>query len=78
MKSPQSPADRFLARDRARHPPALYPPYKTSITRSPNEAPLRFPTTLSEETGPVFGESMLGPLDNDLLRNHAADGANAS
>ena len=67
----------FIARNRDWQPPALTPRYKTSITRSPQRALLSFPTTLSEETGPVFGHDMLGPLDNDLIHNFAADGSSA-
>lgn len=35
------------------------------------------PQTLSETTGPVFGHSMLGPLDADLTLNYAAEGQSA-
>lgn len=38
---------------------------------------LRLPTTLSEETGPVFGDSLLGPQDHDLIHNYAAAGESA-
>ncbi|RIX99661.1 protocatechuate 3,4-dioxygenase subunit beta [Aureimonas flava] len=67
----------YFQRDRTWHPPALTPSYKTSILRSPSQALLSLPTSLSEETGPVFGHDMLGPLDNDLIRNFAKDGAEA-
>lgn len=67
----------FLARDRSWQPAALTPNYKTSIKRSPRAALLSFPTTLSEETGPVFGHDLLGDLDNDLIHNFAADGNSA-
>ena len=59
----------FIARDRGWHPPVLTPAYKTSVTRSPRFAPLGFPTSLSEETGPVFDHGMLGERDNDLIHN---------
>ena len=59
----------FVARDRAWHPRPYHPPYKTSVARSPNQALLSFPTGPSEETGPVFGHAMLGPLDADLIHN---------
>jgi protocatechuate 3,4-dioxygenase beta subunit len=62
----------FFARDWTRQPPALTPAYKTSLTRAPERAKISLPTTLSEATGPVFGNDMLGPLDNDLIRNFAA------
>ena len=64
----------FFARDRAWHPPALTPDYKTSVARSPRWAPVSFAPTLSEQTGPVFGHDILGPLDNDLIHNFAAAG----
>jgi protocatechuate 3,4-dioxygenase beta subunit len=67
----------YFQRDRDWHPPALTPSYKTSILRSPRNAPLSLPTTLSEATGPVFGHDVLGPLDNDLIRNFAKDGGEA-
>lgn len=61
----------YIPRDRTWHPDALTPPYKTSIKRSPQSALLSFPTTLSEETSPIFGHDMLGALDNDLIHNYA-------
>jgi protocatechuate 3,4-dioxygenase beta subunit len=62
----------YIPRDRVWQPDALTPPYKTSIKRSPQAALLSFPSTLSEETSPVFGNAMLGKLDNDLILNYAA------
>ncbi|WP_192843491.1 protocatechuate 3,4-dioxygenase subunit beta [Aureimonas sp. N4] len=67
----------YFQRDRDWHPPALTPGYKTSILRSPRNAPLSLPTTLSEETGPVFGHDLIGALDNDLIRNFSRDGGEA-
>ena len=68
---------RYIQRDRAWHPPAHTPGYKTSVTRAPTRALISMPTTLSEETGPAFGHDLLGPLDNDLVLNHAAPGESA-
>jgi protocatechuate 3,4-dioxygenase, beta subunit len=67
----------FIARNRAAHPAALHPPYKTSILRSPRAALLSFPSSLSEETGPVFGQALLGSLDADMITNFAAPGESA-
>ncbi|MHA7876372.1 protocatechuate 3,4-dioxygenase subunit beta [Roseivivax sp.] len=67
----------FFARDRSWHPPALTPPYRTSVVRSPSRAPISFPQTPSETTGPVFGHDILGPLDHDLIHNYAASGQSA-
>ena len=55
MSTETKPQPGYIPRDRAWQPPALAPAYKTSITRSPQQALLSFPTTLTEESGPVFG-----------------------
>ncbi|MEL7466932.1 MAG: protocatechuate 3,4-dioxygenase subunit beta [Pseudomonadota bacterium] len=68
------PQPTYFQRDRAWHPPALTPQYKTSVTRSPQKALLSMPQTLSETTGPVFGHDMLGEHDADLLINFAQSG----
>ncbi|MEO3432857.1 protocatechuate 3,4-dioxygenase subunit beta [Inquilinus sp. CAU 1745] len=67
----------FYPRDRAWQPPALSPGYKSTTLRAPRQALLSLPQTASELTGPVFGHSMLGPLDNDLIRNYSQDGGEA-
>ena len=67
----------FFARDRAWHPPGLTPGYKTSVLRSPQKALLSLDGTLSETTGPVFGHSILGEFDNDLIHNFAKPGESA-
>jgi protocatechuate 3,4-dioxygenase beta subunit len=67
----------FTARDRAWHPPAYAPGYKSSILRSPQRALISFDNTLSEMTGPTFGHSIIGPLDNDLIVNFARPGEEA-
>ena len=64
----------FYQRDRSWHPPALTPQYKTSVLRSPQYPLLALDTTISEMTGPRFGHSTIGPLDNDLIRNFAKTG----
>jgi len=66
-----APGGGLYARDRTWHPAALTPAYKTSVARSPSRAPISFPTTVSEETGPVFTRDLLGPLDADLIHNYA-------
>lgn len=67
----------YFARDRLWHPPGLTPGYKSSVLRSPRHPLLSLNSTPSEETGPRFGHSMLGPLDNDLTRNYSQDGGEA-
>ena len=77
MSADDKPRGGYIQRDRSWHPRAFDPAYKTSVTRSPQKALLSLPTTLSEETGPVFGHGMLGKRDNDLLHNYAAQGQSA-
>ena len=67
----------FYPRDRLWHPPALTPAYKTTVLRSPQRAPLSFSNTMSEMTGPVFGQNVIGELDNDLIHNFAKPGESA-
>lgn len=63
----------YRPRDRTIHPPAFAPEYKTSVLRSPRKPLLALQQSLSEITGPVFGDDMLDPLDNDLLLNGRVD-----
>ncbi|MCY1323035.1 Protocatechuate 3,4-dioxygenase beta chain [compost metagenome] len=67
----------FFPRDRQWHAPALTPGYKTSVLRSPQKALLSLDGTISEITGPVFGHSVIGELDNDLIHNFARAGESA-
>ncbi len=67
----------FQPRDRAWHAPALTPDYKSSRLRSPSQKLLSFPTTISENSGPVFGHDIIGDLDHDLIHNFASDGQSA-
>ncbi len=69
-----APTDDFLMRDPLAHPPALAPGYKTSVLRSPRLALLSLQNSLSEITAPSIGASELGPLDHDLILNHAKAG----
>jgi protocatechuate 3,4-dioxygenase beta subunit len=67
----------YLPRDRDWQPPALAPAYRTTVARSPRQPLLVFPTSPSEETGPVFGHSIIGAQDHDLLHNFARGGESA-
>jgi len=59
----------LIPRDRAAHPVAYDPDYKTSVPRSPRWALLSLPSTATEETGPVFGHGIIGRHDNNLVEN---------
>ena len=62
-------------RDRGWHPPAYTPGYKTSMTRAPSRPLVALGSTLSEETGPVFGRDMLGERDANLVLNFTGEPA---
>ena len=64
-------------RDREWHPAGFTPGYKSSTFRSPGHPLLALQSTASELTGPTFGHSSLGPLDNDLIRNYSQEGSEA-
>ncbi|MEO1238501.1 MAG: protocatechuate 3,4-dioxygenase subunit beta [Pseudomonadota bacterium] len=68
-----TPAE-FYQRNRDLHPPALTPGYKTSVARSPRYSLISLQNSVSEITGPVFGQNDIDPGDNDLLTNYAQPG----
>jgi protocatechuate 3,4-dioxygenase beta subunit len=51
-------------------PPNDWPDYVGTRLRAPKQPLVVLPRTLTELTGPVFGDSALGALDNDLTRQH--------
>ena len=67
----------FNPRDLNWHPPALFPDYRSTRLRAPTHRLLQMPQTQTEKTGPVFGPQDIGPLDHDLIRNYAVNGAEA-
>ena len=54
-------------------PEYLHPPYASTRKRAPTRPLILLPHTLSEVTGPVFGEDDVRPEDSDLTRQHARD-----
>lgn len=53
-------------------PPYDHPPYRSTGLRAPRERLLVLPGALESRTGPVFGSGLVGSLDHDLTRQHAA------
>jgi protocatechuate 3,4-dioxygenase beta subunit len=51
-------------------PPYLHPDYVATRTRAPKRPLVLLPHTLSEVTGPVYGDDRIGELDHDLTRQH--------
>jgi protocatechuate 3,4-dioxygenase, beta subunit len=55
----------------AGQPPYLWPDYVSTRLRAPLRPLVIVPETLSELTGPAFGDGDVGDLDHDLTRQHA-------
>jgi protocatechuate 3,4-dioxygenase beta subunit len=55
------------------HPPHLYPDYASTRLRAPGGPLVPLPHRLTEVTGPVFGEDLIGELDHDLTRQHPGE-----
>jgi protocatechuate 3,4-dioxygenase beta subunit len=49
-------------------PPYDYPEYRSTALRAPKRPLVSLPETLSELTGPVYGEDDVGESDSDLTR----------
>ncbi|WP_163851691.1 protocatechuate 3,4-dioxygenase subunit beta [Pseudooceanicola aestuarii] len=75
-KSP-APQGPLIPRNPALHPVPLDPDYKTSVTRAPALPLLSMESTPSEETGPTFGHTPIGVLDNNLILNWSRGAAPA-
>ena len=54
-------------------PEYLFPPYVSSIARSPRMPLVVLLKTLTEKSGPVFGHGLIGERDNDLTAQHEGD-----
>jgi protocatechuate 3,4-dioxygenase, beta subunit len=54
-------------------PDYLWPTYVSSRKRAPSKPLIILPHTLSEITGPVFGESDIAENDNDLTAQHSGE-----
>src|SRR6266508_5058248 len=54
-------------------PPYLYPDYVSTRTRAPKRPLVPLAHTLSEITGPVYGDERIGELDHDLTRQHEGE-----
>jgi len=59
--------------DPANQPDYLYEPYHSTARRAPREPLVFLPHTLSERTGPVFGDLPISESDHDLTRQHEGE-----
>jgi protocatechuate 3,4-dioxygenase beta subunit len=64
----------FYNPEDAGQPPSLFPPYVSTVARSPREKLVRIPHTLTETTGPAGAwDRLMGASIADLTRQHAAE-----
>ena len=54
-------------------PNYLHPRYRSSVKRAPTRPLIVLPHTLSERTGPVFGQDMVRESDRDLTAQHTGE-----
>ncbi|MGE0807792.1 MAG: protocatechuate 3,4-dioxygenase subunit beta [Burkholderiaceae bacterium] len=66
---------RITARDWPSHPAYVYPAYKSTVLRGPTRPLIPLRASLAELKAPVYGHDDIGPLDHDLTRNAARNGA---
>ncbi len=64
----------YSPRDWGSHPPIIAPDYKSTNLRGATKPLIPIQQSLSELTGPVFGQDSLGEFDNDLTKNGRKDG----
>jgi protocatechuate 3,4-dioxygenase beta subunit len=57
----------------AADPPLLYPDYRSTEARAPTNPLVVLPGSLSELTGPVYGDRVVQATDSDLTRQHAGE-----
>jgi len=66
---------KYEPRDWGVQPPYLHENYKSTVSRSPRKPLVPMPETLSELTGPVYGQDAVKEGDDDLTLNAAVNGA---
>jgi protocatechuate 3,4-dioxygenase, beta subunit len=59
--------------DRGTQPEYCYPPYASTVKRSPLQPLVLLPASLSEVTGPLFGTGVIKANDFDLTKQHAGE-----
>lgn len=66
--------EQYNSLDWSVQPPYLHEPYRSTVKRAPQRPLIPLVQTLSELTGPVYGQDAIQPLDNDLTRNAVKNG----
>jgi len=62
-------------RDWSIQPPMIYKDYKSTRLRNPTKPLIPVPEELAALELPVYGDSIIGELDNDLTKNACVNGA---
>ncbi|MBN9428462.1 MAG: protocatechuate 3,4-dioxygenase subunit beta [Burkholderiales bacterium] len=62
-------------RDWSSQPPYVYPAYKSTVLRGPTRPLIPLRASMAELKAPVYGHDDISPLDHDLTRNAAKNGA---
>ena len=73
-----APVSASGVRPPGRTAPLDTPAYRATALRHPAQPLVILPQTLTELTGPVFGDGTSAPLDHDLTHQHAGDAAGAT
>ncbi len=63
----------YRRNDKAVHPPYAYGGYRSTALRAPDRALLPVQHSLTEITGPIYGDRPVGPADHDLTVGHAGE-----
>jgi protocatechuate 3,4-dioxygenase beta subunit len=63
----------FRLEDLEQQPPYLVAGYRSTLLRAPSRPLIPIQHTISETTGPLFGEEALAPNDDDLTRQHQGE-----
>jgi protocatechuate 3,4-dioxygenase beta subunit len=54
-------------------PPLLWPDYRSTVLRAPSRPPVTIPPSVTEITGPMFGDRTVTAGEHDLTRQHAGE-----
>jgi protocatechuate 3,4-dioxygenase beta subunit len=73
MKAPAPPPQPYAPAAAGTDPEYSQPAYRGTRLRSPRQPLIPLPQALGELTAPVLGEDRIGPLDDDLTRQHAGE-----
>ena len=71
---PVSSLPTLAPRDWSSHPQYIYPGYKSTLNRGPQQPLIPLKASLGELRQPVYGHGSIGEFDHDLTRNARKNG----